>query len=210
VLRAYRFYEFTVFKAMLVTLIYKRRLALLTYASMINITVATGTAVHTTAMTQVETGCNTTRSAPININRNFQQERDIMDLMKLGTQLLASKLGSGADSGAITGALGGLLSGGGGQTGLDGIIAAMQGKGLGSIAESWLGDGDNEDISTEQVREVVGNDRITEMASQLNTDESSLLDGLKDALPQIIDKSSSGGSLLDSAGGLLGMAKKFL
>lgn len=133
-----------------------------------------------------------------------------MDLMKLGTQLLASKLGSGADSGAITGALGGLLSGGGGQTGLDGIIAAMQGKGLGSIAESWLGDGDNEDISTEQVREVVGNDRITEMASQLNTDESSLLDGLKDALPQIIDKSSSGGSLLDSAGGLLGMAKKFL
>jgi len=31
---------------------------------------------------------------------------------------------------------------------------------------------------------------------------------LKDALPQIIDKSSSGGSLLDSAGGLLGMAKK--
>jgi uncharacterized protein YidB (DUF937 family) len=47
------------------------------------------------------------------------------------------------------------------------------------------------------------------MASQLNTDEGSLLDGLKDALPQIIDKSSSGGSLLDSANDLLGMARKF-
>lgn len=131
-----------------------------------------------------------------------------MDLMKLGTQLLASKLGSGADSGAITSALGGLLSGSGGQAGLGGIIAAMQGKGLGDIAESWLGDGDNADISTDQVREVVGSDKIADMASQLNTDEGSLLDGLKDALPQIIDKSSSGGSLLDSAGGLLGMAKK--
>jgi len=131
-----------------------------------------------------------------------------MDLMQMGTQLLASKLGSGANSGAITSALGGLLSGGGGKPDLSGIISAMQGKGLGSIAESWLGDGDNADISTDQVREVVGSDKIAALASQLNTDEGSLLDGLKDALPQIIDKSSSGGSLLDSAGGLLGMAKK--
>jgi len=132
-----------------------------------------------------------------------------MDLMQLGTQLLSSKLGNGVNSGSITSVLGSLLSGSDGQANLGGIIAAMQGKGLGSIAESWLGDGDNADISTDQVREVIGNDKITEMASQLNTDEGSLLDGLKDALPQIIDKSSSGGSLLDSAGDLLGMAKKF-
>jgi uncharacterized protein YidB (DUF937 family) len=131
-----------------------------------------------------------------------------MDLMQLGTQLLASKLGSSADSGSITSALGGLLSGGDGKPDLGGIIAAMQGKGLGSLAESWLGDGANADISTDQVREVVGSDKITAMASQLNTDEGSLLDGLKDALPQIIDKSSSSGSLLDSADGLLGMARK--
>ena len=132
-----------------------------------------------------------------------------MDLMQLGTQLLSSKLGSGVNSGSVTSALGSLLSGSDGQANLGGIIAAMQGKGLGAIAESWLGDGDNADISSDQVREVIGNDKITEMASQLNTDEGSLLDGLKDALPQIIDKSSSGGSLLGSAGDLLGMAKKF-
>jgi uncharacterized protein YidB (DUF937 family) len=132
-----------------------------------------------------------------------------MDLMQLGTQLLSSKLGNGVNSGSVTSVPGSLLSGSDGQANLGGIIAAMQGKGLGAIAESWLGDGDNADISTDQVREVIGNDKITEMASQLNTDEGSLLDGLKVALPQIIDKSSSGGSLLDSAGDLLGMAKKF-
>jgi len=132
-----------------------------------------------------------------------------MDLMQMGTQILSSKLGNGANSESITSALGSLLSGSDGQANLGGIIAAMQGKGLGAIAESWLGDGDNADISTDQVREAIGNDKITEMASQLNTDEGSLLDGLKVALPQIIDKSSSGGSLMDSAGGLLGMAKKF-
>jgi len=132
-----------------------------------------------------------------------------MDLMKLGTDLLTSKLGSGANSEAMVSALGKLLSGSDGKPDLGGIITAMQGMGLGSIAESWLGDGANADISTDQVREVVGNDQLADLAAELNADEGSLLDGLKDALPQIIDKSSSGGSLLDSASELLDMARRF-
>jgi uncharacterized protein YidB (DUF937 family) len=139
-----------------------------------------------------------------------------MDLMKLGAQLVMSKLGgsAGANSDSISSVLGSLLGGGdNGGGGMGSIISAMKDKGLGSIADSWLGDGDNEEISTDQLREVVGENKVTEMASELGTDEDSLLSGLKDALPQIVDKSSSGGSLLDNLGGLsgaLGMAKKFL
>jgi uncharacterized protein YidB (DUF937 family) len=142
-----------------------------------------------------------------------------MDLMKLGTQLVMSKLGGGgASSDSITSVLGNLLGGGGdnesdGGGGIGSILSSMKEKGLGSIADSWLGDGDNEEISTDQLRDVVGGSKVTEMASELGTDEDSLLSGLKDALPQMIDKSSSGGSLLDNLGGLsgaLGMAKKFL
>ena len=133
-----------------------------------------------------------------------------MDLMQLGTQLLASKMGSGANSNVITSALSGLMADKDGQANLGGLIGAMQGKGLGSVAESWLGDGKNEEISADQVRDVVGKDKVAAMATELDTDENSLLDSLKEVLPQIIDKSSSGGSLLDNAGGLLGMAKKFL
>jgi uncharacterized protein YidB (DUF937 family) len=139
-----------------------------------------------------------------------------MDLMKLGAQLVMSKLGGGAGANAdsISSVLGNLLGGGdNGGGGMGSIISAMKDKGLGSIADSWLGDGDNEEISTDQLRKVVGENKVTEMASELGTDEDSLLSGLKDALPQIVDKSSSGGSLLDNLGGLsgaLGMAKKFL
>ena len=133
-----------------------------------------------------------------------------MDLMQLGTQLLANQLGSGANSDAITKALGGLLSDSSGKLDLGSLVTAMQGMDLGSIAESWLGDGDNADISTDQVRQVVGNDKVAAMASELETDEDSVLNGLKDALPQIIDKSSVGGSLLDNPGDLLNLAKKFL
>ena len=140
-----------------------------------------------------------------------------MDLMKLGTQLVMSKLGGGdASSDSITSVLGNLLGGDNGDDeggGIGSILSSMKEKGLGSIADSWLGDGDNEEISTDQLRDVVGGSKVTEMASELGTDEDSLLSGLKDALPQMIDKSSSGGSLLDNLGGLsgaLGMAKKFL
>ena len=130
-----------------------------------------------------------------------------MDLMQMGSQLLASQLGNGANADSITKVLGGLLSDSNGKLDLGSLIGAMQGKDLGAIAASWLGDGDNAGISAEQVREVVGQDKVAAMASELNSDEDSILNGLKEALPQLIDKSSKGGSLLDNPGDLLNMAK---
>jgi len=135
-----------------------------------------------------------------------------MDIMKLGASLLMDKLGGGEGNlDSITSALGGLLSDNNGNLDLGNIVSSLQEKGLGSVVESWLGDGDNESISTDQVKELFGSEKISEMASQLNTDEGSVLGGLSEALPQILDKSSSGGSLLDSIGGIdgvLNMAKK--
>lgn len=138
-----------------------------------------------------------------------------MDIMKIGAQLLASKLGGNADTNNIQSAIGGLLGGNNSEGGLDigGLVSNLQNGGLSNIAESWLGDGDNEEISEEQVESLFGSEKIQEVASQLGTDQGSLLSSLKDTLPQIVDKSSSGGSLLDSIGGvsgLAGLANKFL
>jgi len=138
-----------------------------------------------------------------------------MDIMKLGAQLLAAKLGSNSNSDQITNVLGSLLGGGSSNSGLDlgSLISGLQGNGLEGVVQSWLGDGDNDDISESQVEGLFGAEKIQELASQLGTDQGSLLSGLKDALPQMVDKSSSGGNLLDSVGGvagLAGLASKFL
>lgn len=140
-----------------------------------------------------------------------------MDMMKLATQLLASKLGGGAgNSDMVSSVIGSLLGGSSDQgQGMDlgSIVGNLKESGLGSIAESWLGDGDNAEISSDQIQSMLGSDKIQAAAKQLGTDENDLLSGLKDMLPQVIDKSSSGGSLLDSVGGLGGlasMASKFL
>ncbi len=140
-----------------------------------------------------------------------------MDLMKIGTQLLMSKLGGGNES-ALTSALGGLL-GGGKSSGMDlgGLMSKMQGNGtsggLTDLATSWLGDGDNASVSHDQLREMFSGDQLSAFASKLNVDESTALGGLSAALPSMVDKGSTGGSLLDMVGGvsgLMGLASKFM
>ena len=133
-----------------------------------------------------------------------------MDILQMGAQLLKNSMGGQGDTDAISGVLQKLI-GNGDQLDMAGMVAAMQSGGLASIVASWLGDGDNAAVSESQVRDVIGSEKISEAAAQIGTDENSLLAGLAQALPQMVDRSSSGGSLLDAIGGLDGamnMAKK--
>jgi len=130
-----------------------------------------------------------------------------MDIMKLATGMLAQKLGG--NNAALGGVLNKLL-GSGDTADLGGLLSGLQEKGLGDVASSWLGDGENQEISAEQLRGVLDSEKVSQAAAELGTDENTLLESLKDAIPQMVDKSSSGGSLLDSVGGLGGLAKKFL
>lgn len=137
-----------------------------------------------------------------------------MDFMQIGAQLLQSKLGSNIQTDQIASALSGLL--GGKNFDIGSLISKMQGSGgLGSMVTSWLGDGANSPMSGSQVTEIFGKDKVSEFASKLNIDEGTATNGLADMLPQLIDKASSGGSMMDSAmssmgdsDGLMGMAGK--
>jgi len=136
-------------------------------------------------------------------------------LLKMGaTAFITSKLsgntGSGLNSGLLTSALGGLLGGGSnsndssGGFDLGSLLSNMDSGGLGGVAKSWLGDGSNESISTDQVTSMFGADKISEFASKLGLSNDEAAGGLADALPQLVDNASSGGSILDSIGGVSG------
>jgi len=133
-----------------------------------------------------------------------------MDMMQLAGQLLASQLGNssgGGNADLVQSVIGGLL-GGSGKQGIDlgSLVGNLQNSGLGDIAESWLGDGDNQHISRSQIENIFGADKIQSAASQLGADQNDILRGLQNMLPQVVDKSSSGGSLLDAVGGISGLA----
>ena len=131
-----------------------------------------------------------------------------MDLAKLGKDLLADKLGGGA--GGVMDGLSKLTGGGEGALDLGEIVGKLKSGGLGDQVDSWLGDGDNADVSGEQLRSALGEDKVSEMASSMGVDVSSATDKLKDVLPSLLDQASSGGSLTDKFSGAtnaLDMAK---
>lgn len=137
-----------------------------------------------------------------------------MDLIQLGAQLLSQKLGLKVDADTIASALSGLLGDGQGNIDLAGLAGKMAASGeLGSIVSSWLGDGANDAISADSILGLLGEKKVSDFAAKVGTDAPSAAGGLADVLPQLMDKASSGGSLLESAGGLgglVGAAKSFL
>ena len=137
-----------------------------------------------------------------------------MDIVKVGAQLLADKLRLQLDPALIESALSNLLGDGQGGVDLAGLASKMASSGeLGNILNSWLGDGGNSAISAESILALLGESKVGEFAGSLGTDTGSAASGLAEVLPQMMDQASSGGSLLEAAGGLgglMGAAKSLL
>lgn len=142
---------------------------------------------------------------------------EMVELLKMGAQLFINSnksgdAGSGLDAGNLASAFSG-LAGGSSSGGFDlgSLVSKMNSGGLGDTAKSWLGDGGNAPVSPEQVTNLFGADKISQFASNLGLSNEEAAGGLSDALPNMMDKASSGGSLLDSIGGVsgaIGLASK--
>jgi len=136
-----------------------------------------------------------------------------MDIIQIATQLLSKQLGGSADSNSLTGPLTSLLGDSSGQINIADLVSkfATQG-GLQNMLGSWLGDGKNASLSGQQLTDILGQDKVSNFASQLGLGESEVSSALASVIPQLIDSNSSGGSLLEQAGGISGlsnMAKSF-
>jgi uncharacterized protein YidB (DUF937 family) len=140
---------------------------------------------------------------------------NLNDLIQMGAAVfrdsnLSGDAGSNLDIDAVTSALSGLTGGSGGFD-FSSVVENLGSSGLGDIAKSWLGDGANQSISPEQIGNALGSEQLSQFASKLGISTEEAAGGLSDALPQMVDKASSGGSILESLGGVegvMGMASK--
>ncbi|MEO0438291.1 MAG: YidB family protein [Pseudomonadota bacterium] len=136
-----------------------------------------------------------------------------MNIIEMGVSLLSEKLGLDLDPNAVAPALNGLLANDSGELDLTGLAGKMASSGnLSAVIGSWLGDGANDAISPESIMSLFGGDKVGAFAQQLGVSSDEAASGLAATLPEMIDKASSGGSLLDlagGAGGLLGAASSF-
>jgi len=126
---------------------------------------------------------------------------DLMDLLKAGGKLIqdnSDDATTGLDAGDIADALSGLISNGAGGLDLASLVGGLSKNGLGEIVGSWLGNGENKSISTAQITDLLGADKISQFASSLGLSEDSARGALADALPQVVDKATAGeGGILD-------------
>ena len=94
--------------------------------------------------------------------------------------------------------IGGKTAAGGGESpagGLGGLVDKFKGAGLGGLVQSWIGTGPNQAVSPDQVKEVVGGDKLSEMAAKLGIPVDQVAGKLAKYLPGIIDKMTPGGKL---------------
>ncbi|NWG29818.1 MAG: DUF937 domain-containing protein [Ignavibacteriaceae bacterium] len=97
----------------------------------------------------------------------------------------------------------------GGQGGLQNLISQFDAKGLGDVIGSWVSTGKNLPVSGDQLKNVLGNDTISNLASKLGMDSNTLTSQLSNLLPDVVDKLTPNGKvpegdILSQASDLLG------
>ena len=79
--------------------------------------------------------------------------------------------------------------------GLSGLLQTFHEKGLGGIASSWVGTGENQSISAEQIQNVVGEERIQQFAAKVGIPPEQASSKLAEYLPQIVDRLTPNGQV---------------
>ena len=92
--------------------------------------------------------------------------------------------------------------------GLSGMVEQFTTKGLGGLVSSWIGTGENQPVSGEQIEQTFGSEKIREIAQKLGISGTDASGGLAALLPQIIDKLTPDGKLPE--GGILNQSLDFL
>ncbi len=81
---------------------------------------------------------------------------------------------------------------------LNGLVTQLQQGGLQNQVQSWLGPGANMPVSADQLKAVLGNSEVQEIARHLGLPVDSALAMLAQHLPNVVDQASKNGQLQPS------------
>ena len=87
--------------------------------------------------------------------------------------------------------------------GVNGLVQQFQQKGLKGVISGWVGNGTNPPITGEQVVQVLGQDKIAEIASKVGLSEQQVADGITKILPVVINHLTPNGTVPDQGAGEL-------
>jgi uncharacterized protein YidB (DUF937 family) len=85
--------------------------------------------------------------------------------------------------------------GGGLLGGLGGLLDKLQTGGLGDVAKSWIGTGQNQPVSPGQLGNALGSDVVKTLAQRSGLSEEDITKQLSQILPGVVDKLTPQGRL---------------
>lgn len=120
-----------------------------------------------------------------------------MGLLDELTGGLAGKIFGGGDKNKLFESIMGLINNP--QTGgLSGLTQVFKDKGLGDAISSWISTGKNLPVSADQIKHVLGADKIQQISTNAGVSQEDASKGLASLLPEIIDKLTPDGKLPES------------
>ena len=126
--------------------------------------------------------------------------------MGLLDSILGAVSGKTEESGGaaqLIGVLGGLLAQSGGIQGLANKFAQ---SGQGGAFQSWVGMGENETISSNQIQNALGSEQVKALAAKMGIDPAQASGFLAEYLPKIVDKLTPAGKIDPTADHQQGLA----
>ena len=88
-----------------------------------------------------------------------------------------------------------MLRKGGAIGSLGGLLGKFTSAGLGGQANSWVGTGDNEPLSPDDIDQALGASEVDRIADAAGSTRDEAKNGLASMIPGLVDKVSPGGSL---------------
>lgn len=79
--------------------------------------------------------------------------------------------------------------------GLPALLQKLQASGLGDQVASWVGTGENQAVSGDQVQAALGSDQLAAIAAQAGVEPAHAATGLAQILPQLINQLTPGGEV---------------
>ena len=116
---------------------------------------------------------------------------------------VSEKSGASGEANPLIGILGGLLSQSGGLQGLANKFAQ---SGQGNAFQSWVGMGENEAVSSNQIQNVLGSEQVNAIATRMGVDPAVASTFLAEYLPKIVDKLTPAGKIDPGADHQQGLA----
>lgn len=98
---------------------------------------------------------------------------------------LTGKSDSSGRANSVIGILDGILAQSGG---LQGLANKFSQGGLGGVFSSWVGMGENETISADQIQNVLGSQEVNALAEKIGVDPAQVSNFLAEYLPKVVDK----------------------